>query len=82
MVYTKNALTGGLTTTQKTDTDAFVFRHIFDRPLGYCAFSMDLQTATVNRRITSYNGVSAQQQGLTALYTKDSDVPKTRLAQD
>jgi hypothetical protein len=82
LVYTKDSKTGGLTTTTKTDYDGFVFRHIFDRSLGYCALSFDVGTTTIQRKIVSFNGFSAQQEGLAVLKSRDQDVKKTRLAQD
>lgn len=31
LIYTKDSKTGGLTTTTKTDLDAYIYRYIFDR---------------------------------------------------
>jgi len=80
LIYTKDPKTGGLTTTTKTDLDAFIYRYIFDRTTAQCVFSTDLKVNDVTRRITTYNGVSVQAEGYATLTTDDTVVSMTRYA--
>ena len=58
LIYTKDVKTGGLTTTAKTDLDAYIYRYIFDRQSDQCVYSTEVPAATTTRRITAYSGVA------------------------
>lgn len=78
LIYTKDPKTGGLTTTTKTDLDAYIYRHIFDRNVAPCVFTTDLKVNDVTRRITTYNGIAIAQEGFTTMTTEDGSVEKFR----
>lgn len=80
LIYAKDPTTGALSTVAKTDTDAFVFRHIFDRTTQYCVFCQDILAANMQRRITTFSGMAyIQSNGLVNITYNDADINKTRL---
>lgn len=81
LIYTKDPKTGGLTTTTKTDLDAYIYRHIFDRNVATCVFTTDLKVNDVTRRITTYNGIAIEQEGFKTMTTEDGSVEKFRYSE-
>jgi hypothetical protein len=47
LIYQKDPKTGGLSNQPKTDTDAFIFRHIFDRSAEYCVITNSVLNSKV-----------------------------------
>lgn len=83
LIYAKDPKTGALTTNKaKTDLDAFIYRHIFDRQNQYCVFSKDVTPNEMERRIETYSGMSyIEQYGLVVKEESNEKVPKERLNQ-
>mgnify|MGYP003348517569 CR=1 FL=1 len=80
LIYAKDMTTGALSTNAKTDTDAFVFRHIFDRKTQYCVFCADVLASTLQQRVSTYSGMSyIQTNNLVSVTFNDADIVKTRL---
>lgn len=80
LIYQKDPKTGGLTTLAKNDTDAFIFRHIFDRTSQYCVICQDLLSFNVQRSITTYSGMAyIQANNLVSVTVDDSVIGKTRI---